>query len=256
MKNNYILAAGYGWSGSSVIVDLLKEYSGFADTDVEFRLIKDPHGLADLRHQLVENWDILTVDSAVKEFLYLASCVNRSSTKTTYGLGYDKKIGPHFMTRTKEFINDITSFSFKSNSWIFNLEKSRARIVWEKILRKLHIDYIEGVMNFSQCTEQQFDEAVKKYLDSIFSSFNGKTIILDQAISPLHPEMVPTFFGKTKMMIVDRDPRDIYVNLVKGKSLIGAELAKTHDVNKYIQWHRGYRVRKDELKSFSYVKQF
>ncbi|MBP5403016.1 MAG: hypothetical protein J6Y36_07655 [Treponema sp.] len=256
MKNSFILTAGYGWSGSSVIVDLLKEYDGIIDSDVEFRLIKDPHGLADLRYQLTKNWDVLTVDAAIKEFMRLASCMNHSSTKTTYGLGYDKKIGPNFMALTKSFIEGITSFSFQSNSWIFNLEKSRIRIVFEKILRKLHIDYTEGVMNFSQCTEEQFDNAVKKYLDSLFFSCGDKKVILDQAISPLHPEMVPVFFDDSKMLVVDRDPRDIYVNLIKGKNLIGAELSKSHDVNKYIQWHRACRKYKEELKSFSYVKQF
>lgn len=38
---NYIYVLGYGWSGSSVIVDLLKEYDCILVPDLEFRLIKE-----------------------------------------------------------------------------------------------------------------------------------------------------------------------------------------------------------------------
>ncbi len=65
----YILIAGYGWSGSSAVVDLLNEIDGFYEPHVEFRLLKDPYGLIDLRHALVEHWDILNSDIAIRDFL-------------------------------------------------------------------------------------------------------------------------------------------------------------------------------------------
>lgn len=256
MKNSYILTAGYGWSGSSAIVDLLKEYKEIVDTDVEFRLIRDPNGLADLRSQLLNNWDILTVDSAVKNFLRLASSMNHVSTKTTYGLGYEKRIGSHFMLETENFIKNITSYSFRSNSWILNISKSKMKIVMEKIFKKMHMNYSEGFMYFSKCTENQFDNEVRKYLTSLFPIIQEKSIILDQAISPVHPDQVSYFFDNAKMIIVDRDPRDVYVNLIKGKNLIGAELSRSHDVNKYIEWHITYRQKRNELKKYNFIKQF
>ena len=51
---NVILTAGYGYSGSSAVVDLLKEYDNCdsISDNFEFRLIKDPGGLEDLRYHL------------------------------------------------------------------------------------------------------------------------------------------------------------------------------------------------------------
>ena len=60
---DYIIVAGYGWSGSSAIVDILREFEDCMVPDVEFRMIKDPYGVHDLYDNLVEKWCLLNADT-------------------------------------------------------------------------------------------------------------------------------------------------------------------------------------------------
>ena len=72
----YVCVLGYGWSGSSAVVDLLKEFEENWDPEVEFRILKDPHGVMDLEHTLVDQWDALNVDIAIRDFLDFATFLN------------------------------------------------------------------------------------------------------------------------------------------------------------------------------------
>ena len=95
----YILVSGYGWTGSSAVVDLLKEINKACYMNVEFRIIKDPKGLRDLYDSLVENWDPLNSDIAIKDFLWLANHLNykRHKFSLNAGLGYVDFFGKSFI---------------------------------------------------------------------------------------------------------------------------------------------------------------
>ena len=259
MIRDFILVAGYGWSGSSAVVDLLKEYDGIVEPDVEFRLIKDPYGLENLRHQIVHNWDALTVDTAIKDFLWYASCLNSPSQGSRFslsvrGLDYGKKIGSHFLVETYNFVNEITSYSYQSEWWMPYFKMSKSEIFRRKVQNLFHIHQRIPKMYFAYCTDSHFDSAAKKYIASLWGNVKDKRIVLDQAIPAQNPEVLLHYFQDAKMLIVDRDPRDIYVDLINGKNLLGLELSKSHDVNKYILWHKSYRRRVDYIKSLPYVK--
>ncbi len=47
-KITYLAIGGYFYSGSSAVVDLLKEYRGFYESGSEIRIINDPYGLIQL----------------------------------------------------------------------------------------------------------------------------------------------------------------------------------------------------------------
>ena len=66
-------------------------------------------------------------------------------------------------------------------------------------------------------------------------------VILDQAIPPTNIFNIIKFFNKIKVIIVDRDPRDIYVNMAKRKRLLGADLSYADSVTKYVKWHKQLR---------------
>ena len=68
MENKIFFAAGLGSTGSSALVDLLKEVDGFYSMHDEFRLFVDPGGLINLRDALVENWSVFQTDMAIRNF--------------------------------------------------------------------------------------------------------------------------------------------------------------------------------------------
>ena len=55
------------------------------------------------------------------------------------------------------------------------------------------------------------------------------------------------------MIIVDRNPWDIYIDMIKNKSLIGSDLVKTHDVSKYCLWHESIRPNKSDNNDVLFV---
>ena len=73
---HFVSVGGYGWTGSSACIDILKEFEGFGDLNGEFRIIKDPYGISDLEHSLVDSWDFVRHDIAIQDFLNYTNNIN------------------------------------------------------------------------------------------------------------------------------------------------------------------------------------
>lgn len=237
----YILVLGYGWSGSSAVVDLLKEYNCTYQIPVEFRLIKDPHGLIDLRYNLVDRWDQLNVDVALKDFLWLVRHLNQRKTviPCKAGLEYELSFGDDFMRSTEEFLRKISPVRYEGNWWYFDFNKSGFKLFTEKTMRKLKVKkQIVEPMYYSNISGKEFDDYSKQYIDSIFENHTqGKRfVILDQAVPAQDPLQAEHFFSNYKIIIVDRDPRDNYCDLINQHALIGNELRKENGVSFFSDW--------------------
>ena len=248
MKNKdmqYICVIGYGWSGSSAVVDLMKEFSGNWDPEVEFRIIKDPHGVMDLEYALLEKWDALNVDIASRDFLDFASFLNQNESKFKRGINYDNVFHGKFMEYTENFIDEISDYRYKSYWWIFNYRMKYSKWLAKKVLNKfIPQEYVEN-MYFSAVDEKKFYNSVRKYMgkliDAVAQETECKNIILDQAVPAQHPMKAFDYFNDAKVIVVDRDPRDIYCDLIELRRLIGSDIAVTHDVGKFVKWHKKYR---------------
>jgi hypothetical protein len=66
-------------------------------------------------------------------------------------------------------------------------------------------------------------------------------VILDQAVRYTNPVKILNYFQDIKLVLVDRDPRDIYIELVNKKALIGADESSLDLAKKYCVWHRKLR---------------
>lgn len=256
MNNNptYVNVAGFAWSGSSAVVDLLKEVQGFWSPDIEFRVIKDPYGLDDLHYNLVNNWDSLNSDMAIRDFLWFMDHLNYKPGKhpLKFGLNYQEFFGSSFMSSVEKFIDDIVDFKYLSNWWFIEMKKSRSTILKDKINCKFFgvDEWKEMKMYFSKPSEEDFNIAAKRFIDGLFVDIANKNdathIILDQGADPKKYIIESNFFRSSKMIIVDRDPRDIYADLLLGGFLLGNELSVSHDANKYIKWHNAVRSGTDK----------
>lgn len=241
----YVCVLGYGWSGSSAVVDLLKEFEENWDPEVEFRILKDPHGVMDLEHTLVDQWDALNVDIAIRDFLDFATFLNENEGKFRRGLGYSKAFNGKFMEKTIEFINDVINFEYKGFWWIFHYRETYFKWLSKKIANKFVKQNYAKIMYFSDVSRDKFYAAVRKYANSLIETVSTdkiyKNIVLDQAVPVQHALKAFDYFDNAKVIIVDRDPRDIYCDLIELQKLIGKDIAQTHDVMKYVKWHRKYR---------------
>lgn len=248
---DYILVTGYGWSGSSAVVDILKEFKGCMEPDIEFRIIKDPYGIHDLYRNVVEKWDALNSDMAIKNFLWYMRHLNHKSKpwSMTAGLNYEIFFGNNFLNATDRFIKNLTDFDYKSTWWMFDFEATKAQLfarkLKKKIKRKLKIDLLNDIMFFSNPTEEEFCKYAQDYIDELFlpiiEKSNCKHIVLDQGVSIPNCLNEMKYLRKSKIIIVDRDPRDIYSDLKSSEALIGSDLGQTNDVEKYVKWHKAWR---------------
>lgn len=256
MIPQYVIVAGYVWSGSSAVVDLLKEYKGAWEANNEFRLIKDPYGLSDLRYHLIESWDPLNSDNAVKDFLWLVKHLNHTNSKLSLvsGLGYgsENSFGDKFMIETYKFIDRICDFRYSGSWWMSDFKKSKMQFLLKKIRGRLGLVKNES-MYFVSCTEDEFDNAVQEYLNALFlhrSQIDKDGFaILDQALPAQNPGLLNNYFQNSKMIIVDRDPRDIYIETIQGGVLIGPELETNNDISLFVKWHKQYRKNIKNIKN-------
>ena len=67
----FINVSGFFTSGSSAVVDLLKEFDDTYECKAEVRIIKDPYGISQLEHSLVDSWELINSSAAIMDFLKL-----------------------------------------------------------------------------------------------------------------------------------------------------------------------------------------
>ena len=253
MKINFVSVGGYAVSGGASVRDILKEFKCFKDIGTEFRLIKDPYGIMDLEESLVKNWrDNLNSDLAIKNFKWLANNLSRNESKfSRIGFSYNKRINPDFNQITSEYIHSLTDFQYKANWHLLRFDDSYLKQIYNKVLGKLNIDEKLKIIYYSIPTQDMFTFATKSYIEKLFSSLseNGKfNIVLHNGIPTKHAQKAFKYFQSIKMIIVDRDPRDTFVDVINRKVnfFLGEQLIEQENANIFVKDF--LKRREDQIK--------
>ncbi len=212
-------ACGFGSSGSSVVSDYLKEYDDIVVLDeLEFTLVWETDGLLDLEnHIMCPNGS--TTDSIVAIQRYLELIKRKAHEYQSCG-GIPKK---ELFKSTKSFVDRITDISWKwyslvETSWFDRLIGKylfRNRIIpfFEKKLKKRINIYPIKDVRFSM-KNNEFFNAAKQHINDLLKLMgvnDSKTIVLDQPFSGNNPQVCLKYFDDAYAIVVDRDPRDMYV---------------------------------------------
>ena len=252
-KIRYLFVGGYGWSGSSLLIDVLNTLEIFQTLQDELRFLTDPDGFQDLERALISDWNLLNSDTAIKRFLEYVEILHRKSTKySKYGYNYCKIINPKFKSISYEFIEQLTEFKYKGY-WYHTFHKwSKNYIFMRKLIYKLFKVVLDGneYMYFSKPELEEFQVKSKKYFDKVFEGFfdeNKKQIlIIDQGNREPNMAKSLEYFNDAKIIIVDRDPRDIYIDLKKRGALIGNYFKGNGDNSEiYVRYHKSIREKQD-----------
>lgn len=225
MKNlTFVIVTGFSSSGSSAVIDLLKEFRGFYESNAEIRFIADPYGIADLETALVEKWDLINCSAAISDFLeVMRKSARPRGLMLPMGFGLKKTISPDFLKITQDYIDSLTDYTYKTDYYHYKFKKSfikyqldRYRWGVERLSKgKLKVRNRNiATCYFAHPSPEKFNEATKEYLDRLFEKQakenNCSHIILDQAVSVNKTDQIHRYFNKAKMILVDRDPRDMY----------------------------------------------
>lgn len=231
IRMQYIIIGGFNSSGSSAVIDLLKEFETVHEYNCEMRFICDPYGVKELDSSLTERWDLINSAAAMQDFLDMCKkgCRKKSYFPLAgYGMGYCEKINPRFMQITEQYLDRLTEFKFLETYFHFKSKTPYFRYVLDRCLYGLEY-YTHGKLHaanrniqplrFAHPSREKFYLETKRYFDELFNvellyKQHKNYIVLDQALAPNDADLVEKYFNNGKMIIVDRDPRDMFADLI------------------------------------------
>lgn len=242
-------ACGFGATGSSVITDYLKEFDGVQVKDsLEFTYVSGIDGLLYLERAVMNPYN-RTGDSinAIKRFqIYVEK---RKHIYEYHGLSSES-----FDQSAKEFIDAITMAKWYWHDVDSRPKRYSLRNIVGKIIEKKFIPKKEKKTghraNVWPLTEvrlsvrpDNFYDAAKKHVDDLLTGMglNTKGIIaLDQPFAGNNPQACFPFFEAPYAVVVDRDPRDLYV-FGKTKLMGKMHFFPIEDVKDFITYYRCLR---------------
>lgn len=213
-------ACGFGATGSSVVTDYLHEYDGIQVKDnFEFSYVSGINGLVYLERAVLNPIN-RTGDSihAIEQFKNRVN--KRKHIYERYGLTAEM-----FQQSADEFINAITMAKwFWHNRYSESSRYSPLRIVaniiehkyvpyWERKHGRRYTKWPLAEVSLSVCPDNYYD-AAKKHVNDILSGVGLDTkgiIALDQPFPGNNPQACFPYFDDPYAVVVDRDPRDLYV---------------------------------------------
>jgi hypothetical protein len=201
--------SGYGSTGSSAYVDLLHEFDETQVLDREFKVTWGPDGLEDLEQNLRNPTSCLVA-------------IERFRIATEMRLRHDLTKSES-MKLINDFLNTIIQQSWTKYQFGLNMvHRDFVKTMIKKIIRKLRFRGIRNKVLYNKIDisimPENFSEASMNFISSVLGAMgidnnNEKNVIvLNQAFSPYDsPVRSYKFFENPYAIIVDRDPRDIYL---------------------------------------------
>lgn len=247
---------GYGATGSGAVVALLKEYDELQVFDkAEFQYAFQVDGLQDLEYHLVKQQARhMSGDIAIHRFLNVISWAKTPIVKKTIPK-------EQFIKITNEYVDSLVQ-----ESWIGidNFDYEGKSILLNMIVlgfKKIVFPYFEKITGKSwniwparriylSFNPNNFYEKTKNYTSKLLKAIGAdftKPVVLDQVFEGNAPENSFPFFENPKAIVVDRDPRDLwlvgkYAAAAKGE----ARFMPRDDVKTYVEYYR--RLRKSQKK--------
>jgi hypothetical protein len=239
---NYVSISGYGWTGSSACIDLLREFEGFGAIQGEFRIAKDPYGLIDLEESLVNNWDFVRQDVAIRDFLNFCKVLSRNTGLfSRVGKDFSNKLNVDFMLESELYIDKLVDMRYLGNTSVHRYYISAYKNFFMKMRNKYGGNNAVP-MYLARPSKSDFIRETRSYINNLFANYTAlqkvDTLVLDQAVSPGNIVNTSNYFENIKIIIIDRDPRDIYSSLVKNNTLLGPDLNRKDSIEKYTKWHK------------------
>lgn len=213
----FIGVSGFSWSGSGAVIDYLMEFRENQVYTPEFLLAYHPDGLHDLDVNLNENCaKFLSSGVAIPRFRRIANSLLMEPTK-----GKAKQITEDYLDQLiqAKWIGLEQGQELLRNRWFYNKVGMRIR---NQIITRLSPEfcwkykpYPLAEMEYSMYPDN-FLEKTQEYMNLIFSTIGldiNQNIVLNQPFPGNNPIPYMKYFANSRAIVVDRDPRDVFVFL-------------------------------------------
>lgn len=251
--DNYkiITCAGFGYTGSGVINDFLSEFPDIytESNECEFRFLHDYGGISTLEDNLVFNYHHQNSVEAINNFRKMVDYYSG----TIFSRKYNEFLNGQFKDVSEKFLKDLVQVEFEGHLETIAIFKPAFwRLITYQVVPHLKAllfrqrvakYYPKSNMSFSMPSKDYFDECVKKYLCSIFKIIDDehkyKFLFFDHLVPPVNVNRYFDYFDQLKVIVVDRDPRDLYVQNIYRKIY---DPAIPYDVYSFIRLYKEQRL--------------
>lgn len=236
-----IIVLGSGYSGSGAVFDYLAGRPDVYDpfNGREFRLIQDPGGITSLHYAVGAGFSINVANAAIHEFVGLCKRMGRSTKSLPPGLGYHNIFKDYF-EKVNHYIDSITDITYHGIPVSEVAKLSFYKALDVRISRSMYKNRgkkpRKGIM-YLPVAENVFLEKTKHFLDSLFDLKpeikNKMPVLINQGGSFWKPLSSTQYYGDRHVIVVTRDPRDIYIEMqTKGYGYPDG------DVTLFCNWYR------------------
>lgn len=249
-------------SGSSAVTDLLAEFKDCKNDfrDQEYIFLSCPNGLFDLEDKLLYGNNAIRSDEAIRSFLKIMK--DLYDKKFWWVARYDKTAGKQFYAYCEQFIEEITQYHY-DGFWYMN-EYPNAKMIRRLIMRKpfkillgrfhtfSRITTYEGQMRIAFMKPQEFYAAANRFIYNVIHMItnNQGNVILDQLLLPFNLYRIDHYFqDDTFVVVVERDPRDVYILNTYSWRKKQLEVPFPTDVHMFCKYYRD--MRESEIKKES-----
>lgn len=242
-----VTCAGYYGTGSSAVTDLMREYSSVScKTDFEIAIIYHYRGINNLYYHLIKDPVRDISNNAIKEFEDLCDYLSKSGRMMNYSIYFE---GTLEEARDK-YLEKICGASYKYYFAEDIYQLSPILKIFDKVIKKIyqmltHDNYkMVGLTRardyyLHTIDEKYFFECTKEFLEDLFAKINTKEyLMIDQLVPSSSIDLCTNYFDDLKVILVDRDPRDIYLS---EKYIWHGSVAPTDDIKIFCEWYRWNR---------------
>ena len=236
---NIIIGGGFGSSGLSALMDLLREVDSYYVMPQEFVMFDDPDGLISMESALVDNWSIFQSDVAIRRFKKLAHCLEKKFRGPYTGLDYSRVFGGDFNRIVEEYIDNLLYFSFRGLWYgIDSLIKRQLNYRLKKLFCRSKLTTTKMFVA-KNLTESEFIEFTRQFIvdlaNTCLRKHNKTTFVIDEGFVSLCPTKILRYLPPSgKIIVVIRDPRDVYA---ESKITHEAWTFQPDDVERFVKYH-------------------
>lgn len=262
-----VVYGGYNSTGGTVIRDIFNDAANAISFTPEFRIFRENKGLFDLYNAIFEHGAPEKIDAAATEFLWVCDKLGRSTTWFQMGCNYDKFSNNVFRKAGNRLIEQLTNYTYPFDWYYFRFGDPSWRFFLEKIVNKLlkrSQRYREAY--FLSPTLECFTSSVANFMNSFVEGVVASHDLKKIEVIGLH-NALPfqsakavnigiDLLGIDQVIIVDRDPRDVFLSLpaVADSRYLPGTGSMAFKAEKFCQFYRAVRREQDIVISHPKVR--
>ena len=234
--------SGYNWSGSGAVMDLLNEYEECkVIRSPEWYLIDQPDGIRDLEIHCCGDGSYFNGDVAIQRFIQFVK-KHKDYYKVTNG---------KFEQLSKEYIDSLIDAEWIGNSvfdvyrlsgvesMLWNVKRYIDIAIYK--LTKKKLDLCDRKM-YLAVNPRDFIDKTMNYIDALVNAAGGekqKINVVKHLVTANDPLSCLRYIKNGKVIIVDRDPRDLYISAVEEY----AKCFPTKNIEDFVKYYSAWRIK-------------